>query len=75
MATCYNCPYFNHRTHGRIYCEGAIIRLPDKQGLTDFAQQFCGSAEGYRSCAVYLRLEAYYEQKYQDEEMSSCATI
>lgn len=67
MATCYNCPYFKLRTRRQISCEGAIIRLPDRQGLSDFAQAFCASAEGYKKCTFYKLLGEYYDRKYDTE--------
>lgn len=66
MGTCYNCPYFNHRNHGRIYCESATIKPPDKQTLSEFAQEFCASAEGYKNCTFYKLLDRYYERKYEE---------
>ncbi len=69
MATCYNCPFFQRiRENGRINCECATIKPPDKQFQEDFVNEHCASESGYKNCAFYKLLDEYYERKYAGEE-------
>lgn len=65
MATCYNCPFFNRiREGGKIYCEMAVIKPPDKQTLEEFTAERCASEDGYKNCEFYKALDKYYERIY-----------
>ena len=69
MATCYNCPFFQRiREGGRINCECATIKPPDKQFQEDFANEYCASGSGYKNCPFYKLLVEYYERKYSEGE-------
>ena len=68
MATCYMCPYFKHRSHGRIYCEGATVKAPDVSALAEFTRDYCASEQGYKSCAHYNMMNKYYDKIYEGGE-------
>ncbi len=63
--TCYNCPFFNRiREGGKIYCEMAVIKPPDKQTFDEFVNTHCASETDYKKCEFYRLLDRYYERKY-----------
>ena len=68
MAMCYNCPFFHKvREGGKINCEFATIKPPDKQTFEEFVTTHCASEDGYKNCEFYKALDKYYERKYAEE--------
>lgn len=63
------CPFFQQdRGNGRVCCEGATLKFPDKEARRDFVYRLCAHPEGYKECRMRLALEHYYERKYEDHE-------
>lgn len=64
MAICCNCPFFSNEKNGKIFCEMAIIKSPDKQTRNDILLNYCAHEENYKKCSLYIMLEGYYNRKY-----------
>ena len=63
------CPFFKQdRGGGRLSCEGANIRFPDKEARREFVYRLCAHPEGYKTCPMQMTLEHYYERKYRHHE-------
>ena len=63
------CPFFlQDRGNGRVCCEGASLKFPDKEARREFVYRLCAHPEGYKECRMRLALEHYYERKYEDHE-------
>ena len=59
------CPYFKRdRGGGRVVCEGASFKFPDKLSRREYLYRFCAHPEGYKSCPLKVALDHYYERKY-----------
>lgn len=59
------CPYFRRdRGNGRINCEGASFRFPDKLARREYLYRFCAHPDGYKACPLKVALDHYYERKY-----------
>ena len=59
------CPYFKRdRGGGRVICEGASFKFPDKLSRREYLYRFCAHPEGYKSCPLKIALDHYYERKY-----------
>ena len=65
MAACYSCPYFHRVREGKIVCELATIKPPDKQTFEEFVGSRCASEDGYKGCELYKVMNGYYERKYK----------
>ena len=63
------CPFFlQDRGNGRVSCEGASLKFPDKEARREFVYRLCAHPEGYKACRMRMALEHYYERKYEDHE-------
>ena len=63
------CPFFlQDRGNGRVSCEGASLKFPDREARREFVYRLCAHPEGYKECRMRLALEHYYERKYEDHE-------
>ena len=63
------CPFFlQDRGNGRVCCEGASLKFPDKEARREFVYRLCAHPEGYKECRMRIALEHYYERKYEDHE-------
>ena len=61
------CPYFmRDRGNGRIACEGASFRFPDKLSRREYLYHYCAHPLGYKSCPLKTALDHYYERKYEN---------
>lgn len=59
------CPYFKRdRGKGRINCEGASFRFPDKLARREYLYRFCAHPSGYKICPLKVALDHHYERKY-----------
>jgi hypothetical protein len=59
------CPYFKRdRGNGRVSCEGASFRFPDRLARREYLYRFCAHPEGYKLCPLKVALDHYYERKY-----------
>lgn len=63
----YNCPYFGKVWDGRIRCEFATIKPPDKKAFKEFTEEYCASEDGYKRCTFYKLMEEHYERKFRAE--------
>jgi hypothetical protein len=60
------CPYFKRdRGNGRVSCEGASFRFPDRLARREYVYRFCAHPEGYKLCPLKVALDHYYERKYE----------
>ena len=63
------CPFFlQDRGNGRVSCEGASLKFPDKEARREFVYRLCAHPDGYKACRMRMALEHYYERKYTDHE-------
>lgn len=59
------CPYFKRdRGNGRVTCEGASFRFPDKLARREYLYRFCAHPSGYKTCPLKVALDHHYERKY-----------
>ena len=67
------CPYYYKETSRdkngirKVYCEGAVLKFPDKISRRDFIYIFCAHPNGYKSCPIYMFMESFYKRKYKEE--------
>lgn len=63
------CPYFlRERGKGVVNCECARFKFPDKGTRREILYRFCAHPEGYKTCAIKVALDHYYERKYESHE-------
>ena len=63
------CPYYQRdRGEGRVYCECARFRFPDKETRREIVYAFCAHPEGYKRCALKQAMDHFYERKYEKIE-------
>ena len=63
------CPfYLQDRGNGRVNCEGASLKFPDKEARREFVYRLCAHPDGYKECRLRVALEHYYERKYEEHE-------
>lgn len=63
------CPYYKQeRSLGRVSCEGAVFRFPDKLCRREYVYRFCAHPDGYKECPLKVALDHFYERKYQQDE-------
>lgn len=63
------CPYFQRdRGQGRVYCECARFRFPDKETRREIVYAFCAHPKGYKTCPIKQAMDHYYERKYENIE-------
>ncbi len=63
------CPYYvRDRGKGLVYCECARFRFPDAGARREILYRFCAHPTGYKSCALKVALDHYYERKYAYHE-------
>lgn len=63
------CPFFQQdRGNGRVSCEGAQLKFPDKEARREFVYRLCAHPDGYKECPLRVALEHYYERKYAQNE-------
>jgi hypothetical protein len=69
MSNSYICPFFRKvREGGKINCEFATIKPPDKESFDEFVENYCANETDYKNCVFYKLLDEYYERKYAEEE-------
>lgn len=69
MVTVGICPYFRQdRGQGRVSCEGAAFRFPDKLARREYVYRFCAHPEGYKDCPLKITMDHFYERKYTYHE-------
>ena len=63
------CPFFKQdRGNGRVSCEGANFRFPDKEARREYVYRFCADTDGYKTCPLQVVLDHHYERKYASHE-------
>ena len=63
------CPYFKKdRGKGNIACEGANFHFPDLLARREFVYRFCAHPQGYKTCALKIAMDHFYERKYTQHE-------
>lgn len=63
------CPFFLKESgYGRFYCEGAILKPPDRIAKREIVYKYCTSMENYKNCMIYQMLTAYYDRLYSRKE-------
>ena len=63
------CPFFKQdRGNGRVSCEGANFRFPDKEARREYVYRFCADTDGYKTCPLQIVLDHHYERKYAFHE-------
>ncbi len=68
------CPYFRkEQSGGKVYCEGATLRFPDRQARRDIVYRFCAHPDGYNDCPLKQALDGYYARKYAREDARGTA--
>lgn len=59
------CPYFmRDRGQGRVCCECARFRFPDKESRREIVYRYCAHPNGYKVCMLKQALDHHYERKY-----------
>ena len=59
------CPYFRKENRGRVYCEGATLKFPDKEARRDIVYRFCAHPTGYNDCPLKQAMDGYYQRRYE----------
>ena len=62
------CPFFRKEHNGKIYCEGAVLKFPDRIARRKIAYGFCASMEDYQNCMIHQTLTDYYNRKYNERK-------
>lgn len=63
------CPYYQRdRGLGRVYCECAHFRFPDKEARREIVYTFCAHPVGYKTCPLKQAMDHFYERKYENIE-------
>ena len=63
------CPYYQRdRGQGRVYCECARFRFPDKEARREIVYTFCAHHVGYKMCPIKMAMDHFYERKYEQIE-------
>jgi hypothetical protein len=63
------CPFFLKESgYGRFYCEGAILKPPDRIAKREIVYKYCASMGNYKNCMIYQMLTAYYDRLYSRKE-------
>ena len=66
------CPYYQRdRGNGRIYCECAHFRFPDREARREILYGFCAHPTNYKSCPLKVAMDHFYERKYEQIEKQS----
>lgn len=64
------CPYYvKDRGRGRISCECAQFRFPDRLTRREILYRFCAHPGGYKDCALKQAMDRFYERKYAKKEV------
>lgn len=59
------CPYFRkEHSGGKVYCECATLRFPDKEARREIVYRFCAHPTGYNACPLKQAMDGYYERMY-----------
>ena len=65
------CPFFRFDEKCIVHCEdGSIVKLKDKALFAEYADRFCGNAQGWRQCQIAHYLERCYERRKEHENDS-----
>lgn len=59
------CPYFRKENRGRVYCECATLKFPDKEARRDIVYRFCAHPTGYNDCPLKQAMDGYYQRRYE----------
>lgn len=63
------CPYYQRdRGRGRVYCECAHFRFPDKESRREIVYALCAHPDGYKTCPMKQAMDHFYERKYRSIE-------
>lgn len=58
------CPFYRYDKKCEVHCEdGSLVRLKDKQVFAQFADRFCGNAQGWRQCQIAASLVRIAEKR------------
>ena len=56
------CPFYLKENNGKLYCEGATLKFPDRTTRNETVDKYCSSMENYNRCMICKMLMAYYER-------------
>ena len=62
------CPFYLSEKKGRVFCEAALIHLPDKQARDEIVLQYCAREQNHKTCPFYVALDNYYARKYNTKK-------
>ena len=58
------CPFFLKDNNGKIYCEGGIVKPPDRNTKNEILYKHCTNMDNHKNCTIYQMLSDYYSRKY-----------
>ncbi len=58
------CPFYQWSKKEDIYCEGGVLKFPDWQAMSDYADKYCASF-GYEGCGIAQALTEFYEREHK----------
>lgn len=62
------CPFYVNEEKGRVSCEFAQMRPPDKQARDEIVLQYCAREQNHKTCPFYVALDHYYARKYNTKK-------
>ena len=58
------CPFYSKHNGNKLYCEGAIIKFPNKESKPEWINNNCSHEENYKVCPIYKMLLTHYDNLY-----------
>lgn len=59
----WTCPFFRWDERLCVRCDGGCMNFPDRATLTEYADHYCASVEGWKGCTMAASLLKYYDRK------------
>lgn len=60
------CPFFKWDECDKIHCEGGRLVFRSRESITDYADRYCGSVDGWQRCTIAASIETYYDRLHED---------
>lgn len=67
MPAVMHCPFYMYEKNGKLSCEGASLKFPDKDARSEYVLKYCTNSYGWRKCPIAHYMENYYFRKDEKE--------